>query len=1469
MRRAKKRILSMLLVLVTLLSLLTTTALAANSTGTGIAPTTNNDRWTTRLTADGQSYAYKPPMAAGKYLYCMDYGYSYRSGTESFLNSYTYWSATGTDADALWTQAIAKTGLGEMDAITRENVKWMMSYIADYTGDLPGSLHMALQTYIWDNQTDKSAGGDPSGDIDAGGFANADTYDTYVGYYNWMLGQKANEDAELQAQVEAYAQQGIQATIVEDESTKWAVLATSSVSGRQAFFNYHVDRKVVTDDEPLPDDNPPPVAGDGDIVFRKVQAGTTRGLDGAVYNIYRDGQIIGSDVTSGGGYIYVNDVTTALYTFVERESPDGYALDPKPHSVYVDVTDGDKQYSVTASNRELPGLKIVKQDAQTYAEVSAVFEVESVTGSYSTTVTVNGSKTLNDLEPGVYRITEKSVEEPYILNATERVVALLPGDGVVEEVFTNYQKPGLEILKRNIANPSEPIPNVTYTIEQIDGDYKTTATTDSKGRIYLELPEGSYEITETSVPSNVILCNVPQVIALGPGESRTVRFFNAYKPSLTIRKLNSITKDPIPNTPFRIVWASDNTTTGQTRDLGTFYTNAQGEIILTDDALLSGWYEVTEENPVTGFAIVGEATQRFYLGPDESTIKVWENRPLSAISVFKYDEKTGAALENAVFQIRYLDGVSGTQGTVIGEYTTSKNGTFTVTGLKSGTYIVEEIQSSPFYSINQGPETVLLTGDEQQVITLRFGNTPYGSAIIKKMSDDENQTPLEGAVFLVTDEKGTFLGNANGEFTTGRDGTVQLPMVPAGTTLVAREIKAPAGYALTSEPQTAYISAGEVHTFRFFDLPLCNLTVLKRSSLDQSPLEGATFLVKDSEGRPIGPNNGLYQTGRDGTFVVTGLTPNSTIIVSEETAPVGYIRDATPQTIVVRSGEPNGLIFDNDPAQTLVIKKYIYGTNNEPLKGAGFKVTDGNGAAVGPNTVYYTNDAGEVVLTGLEPGMTVIAQEISTVDGYILDGTPQHIQIKAGVGVQHLTFWNKAIGGVEIIKVSSKDNSTRLANATFEIRRVSDDALIDTVTSGSNGSVFKALEDGSYYCLETAAPKGFRLNPERHQFTITNGSNETVKVANDPVTGLIIHKVSSVDGSGIPNVSFIIYDSNHNPIEQVTTDQRGYAYVDDLGITGRVYLREVEAEGYIRDTDLKSVYLRAGETTEITWENTPITGQIQIWKKSADDNPINGFPAGTALEGAVFEIYDKSNRLVDTVKSNRRGLAVSKALPLGRYTVKEVSSAAFYSVSGEEVTVYLEHEGQIVQIEFLNKSVYTNVSVSKSGYAEVVPGQSIRYTFKDIANNSTVSLNNFYWRDTLPTDAVRLDKIITGTWSARLNYRVVFRTNINSTYRTLADNLSTAKNNTLDASPAALGLASNEYITEFMFVFGNVPAGFTQLQTPYVYCNVLPGLSHEYRFTNKTDVGGMWNSQWIMANDRWVTIVYNKTTAPTLPRTGY
>ena len=1469
----KKRIVSLLLTLLTILSLLPTAAMAAESTGVGITPVTDPNLWTTRLNSQGQSYSYRPPTAAGRQLYCMDLGYSYRYGTESFLQSYTYRSATGADADELWNDAVAETGLGEMDAITQENVKWMMSYIADYTGEIPGSLFMALQTYIWDNQSDKSAGGDPSGDIDAGGFANADTYDQYVEYYNWLLGQKANEDAEFQRQIEEYAAQGIRASIVEDESSKWAVLATSSVSGRQTFFAYHSDRKVVTSGEPGEDpEEPSPPAGDADITFQKVIAGTDRGLDGAVYNIYLDGQIVGSDVTSGGGYIEVNDVTEGLWSFVEQEAPAGYALDPTPHSVYVSVTDGDKQYTVTAEDEELPGIKVIKTSAADGSPVeNAVYSIKGVTCAFSTSVSTgpDGSALVEDLPAGVYIVREESVPEPFVRTASEQTIALRPGK-ISEARFEDYTRPGLEIVKRNIADGS-PIEGVTYQVRQIDGDFLDTVETDADGRAFLEVDPGSYEISEVNVPSHVIISEIPQTISLEAGVTRTVRFFNAVKPSLTILKRNSVTKDPLENAKFHIYYASDNTTTGEINDLGTYYTDASGRIVLTD--VNRGWYKAVEEVPPTGFAVQDDGVYEFYLEAGASRELVVDNTPLSALVVYKYDRATKLPLEGARFELRYLSGeTSGTEGTVIGEYVTSKNGSFTVTGLKEGTYICQELESPDGHLIDSEPQTVYISGKEQDVVTLRFGNAPLGSLLITKVSDDEKHTPLSDVEFLLTDSSGNFIGTNNGRYVTNSAGEILVEGLTPGTTVVAREVRAKPGYLLDDSPQYALIRSGETVGLEFRNAPAGNLVIVKRSSSGtHEPLEGVEFKITYADGSFVPDengqlsSNGLYYTDREGRITISGVV--GSLVVTETASIPGYtIDEATrTQTVVVHPNDTQTLYFYNRPETTLVLQKFIAGTDNEPLAGVEFLVTDSSGAVVGPNNGVYTTGAdGRAVITGLTPGTTITARETRTVDGFVLDGSPQSILIKEGE-VQTLTFWNAREGGVEIVKVNAADKTERLSDAVFEIRKASDDALVDTVTTGDTGTVFAPLAEGDYYALEQESPSGFKLDSTRHYFSVKDGEVTQKVIENEAISGILVHKISTADGKGIPGVSFILYDSGHNPIDQQTTDDRGYAWFEDLEGGGRYYLRELENEGYIPDTQLRTVYVKAGETTLVEWENTPITGQIQIVKKSADYNPTNGLPAGTLLEGAVFEIYDKAGNLVDTIKSDSRGLAVSKQLPLSRYSVREVKAPANYGINEEVLTAYLEYEGQILRFEVTDKSLSTGVSITKTGPKEVVSGQPVNYTFSGIANTSNVRLDSFYWRDTLPAQ-VRLNTVVTGTYNFPGTYKITYRVN-GGEYRTLADNLSTAQNYTLAASPTALGLAANERVTEIMFVFGQAPGGFAQVEKPVLKCTAISGLTAGSSFVNVADVGGVYNDQWVQAISRWVTTVYGKPTP--LPRTGY
>ena len=63
-----------------------------------------------------------------------------------------------------------------------------------------------------------------------------------------------------------------------------------------------------------------------------------------------------------------------------------------------------------------------------------------------------------------------------------------------------------------------------------------------------------------------------------------------------------------------------------------------------------------------------------------------------------------------------------------------------------------------------------------------------------------------------------------------------------------------------------------------------------------------------------------------------------------------------------------------------------------------------------------------------------------------------------------------------------------------------------------------------------------------------------------------------------------------------------------------MYLRELEAaEGYILDKEYKTVYVKPGKTAEIEWENTAVTGQIQVYKYSAEYNEITGTAPGTPL----------------------------------------------------------------------------------------------------------------------------------------------------------------------------------------------------------------------------------------------------------------
>ena len=951
-----------------------------------------------------------------------------------------------------------------------------------------------------------------------------------------------------------------------------------------------------------------------------------------------------------------------------------------------------------------------------------------------------------------------------------------------------------------------------------------------------------------------------------------------------------MTGELISGAQFQLTYANggyvDNDN-GHLSSNGLYTTDANGEIRISG---IIGTVVVKEIQAAPGYVIdAATQTQTVTVYPMDTQTLTFLNEPLCSLTITKLDSVTGKPVPGTVFEVK--DG----NGNVVGRYTTGRDGTVTVTGLIPGsTYVVTEVKVPDGYVLDTTPQVITvtngrntLTGSSSGTGTssgnggnsggtgtgtgngLTFENDPTVTLTIRKYIEGTANEPLAGVAFKVTDGSGAAVGPGDGVFYTNAAGEIVIEGLEPGTTVTAREIKTVEGYVLDGTPKTVKITSGtQAPELVFWNAKAGELVIRKLDSVTKQPLAGVEFELTYAGGGYVDnanghlSSNGLYTTDAHGEIHITGVT--GTIVVKETRTIDGYtIDEATrTQTVTVNPRDTQTLTFYNAPKQTLTIQKYVDGTTT-PLQGVHFLVTDSSGSYVGPNNGEYVTDKnGQIIITDLTPGVTITARETRTVSGYVLDTTPQSILIKSGVA-QTLTFYNKAEGGLELIKVSESDTTQRIPSVTFEIRRM-DGGLVEKVTTGEDGRVHVNLDAGNYYAVEIEAAQGFKLDNTPHYFTVQDGRTTTLTVKNKPFSGILIHKIDSVTGRGIYGVTFLLYDGTNTPIGQYTSDNNGYVYIENLTKSGRYSLRELENEGYIPDTQMKTVYVTAGETTLIEWKNTPITAQIQITKKSADYNSTNGLPAGTLLEGAVFEIYDKAGNLVDTIRSDSRGVATSTPLPLGRYTVREVKAPANYGISGQDLTAYLEHAGEIVRFEVTNKSLITGVSITKTGPKQIMAGQPVRYVFSDIANSSNVMLTSFYWRDTLPAE-VRLDTVVTGTYNFPSNYKIVYRVN-GGEYRTLADNLNTSRNYTLAASAVALGLASNERVTEIMFVFGQAPAGFAQVEKPMLYCTAVKSIAST-SFVNVADVGGVYDGIWVQAVSRWVTTVYGKSTS--LPKTGY
>ena len=1182
--------------------------------------------------------------------------------------------------------------------------------------------------------------------------------------------------------------------------------------------------------------------------IHKISSADGRNLMGATFEIRGiDNDYKHSFSTDALGEITVQgrDLPKGSFEVYETAAPEGYVTDGSDIQTF--EWSNTKDIELTFKNAPQGGIRIYKYDKDTTMPLpGATFEIRRDGQVLATLKTdINGSAEMNNLTKGFYQVVEVEPPAGYLKDDQVHEVYIDPTADptkIIREVnIANTKKLSIRIVKID-KQTKVPLSGWKFDVFYNDA-HLTSVTTDENGEVMLtNLQPGTYRIKETGGDTEHYNMDAPdQTVELikDQAEIPTLTFANTIKKHFGIYKIDAETHKPIEGVTFEIY--KDG------KLLGNYTTGADGRIWLPYAE--PGTYQAKEVVTDPKY-VLNEKVFTIENNSEYPTFFTIPNVMKKDITVTKIDKDTGKPLQGVVFQ-GFKDGKS------IGYFTTGADGKFTIPYADSGTYTFREYHTLAGYVLNKEPITIEHTTDGN--VDLIVDNTVQKKFEVIKV-DSQTKQPLAGVQFKIWRDA-TLLG----DYTTDENGKITIEKAPAGTYKV-QEVATLKEYILNDKPYEIEHTTDKDTSLTIENTKKPGLSITKIDAETKKPLSGTVFKLTRANGDVVKED---IRTGEDGTAFVEGLDA-ADYIVTEITAPGGYIIDKTPHPVSLEEGKTYTLTLENEKKPGLLIKK-VDAQTHKALPGATFKITRGDGSVVRESVT--TDIDGIAHLPELETG-TYIITETSAPSGYVIDETPKTVELRAGQTYE-VVFSNSRNYGLQIRKIIKGTNKP-LSGCVFRVAKANGEIIGKYTTNSAGLATVSGLEDGVYVVTELSCPEGYRLDSTPQNVIVKAGELATVEFQNEKLASIRIKKIDAVTKKGIYGVRFLVKDEANNLIGEYSTDQDGYIELRDILTDGKSEIKlKVEeiaaAQGYVLDSTVRTLRIRRGETTELVVENTPVLGQIQVVKKSSQDNPVTNQLKGSLLQGAVFEVENaETGRIVDTITTDFRGIAASNPLPLGRYFVREIKAPRFYQLNTQKVEVKLKVEGDVVRIEMYNDAASIKTSIKKTGNYTVDAGDNMRYDITNVANQSNVPLDNFFWHDRIPTDAVRVGTITTGTYNARVWYKITYKTNKNG-YRVLADNLLSTNRYSFKVDSGSLKLASGEYVTDIRYEFGTVPAGFKMTEKATVYVYVPPYMANGYNITNRVDCGGSYQGEWDSSTSAWVTKIHRAPiyTKPTLPKTGY
>ena len=206
--------------------------------------------------------------------------------------------------------------------------------------------------------------------------------------------------------------------------------------------------------------------------------------------------------------------------------------------------------------------------------------------------------------------------------------------------------------------------------------------------------------------------------------------------------------------------------------------------------------------------------------------------------------------------------------------------------------------------------------------------------------------------FKLSYASGEYVDDANGHlsslglYTTDANGEIRVPVVG---TVVVEETKTLPNYTIDpgTKRQVVTVNPADTQTLTVYNTPGTTLTIQKLvTGTKDQPLAGVEFLITDSSGTYVGPNNGIYRTDEYGRIVLSDLKAG-TVITAKETKTVdGFVLDSTPRSIEIKAGEGQTLTFYNSPLGGLELIKVSESDKSHRIKGVTFEIRKMDGALV-------------------------------------------------------------------------------------------------------------------------------------------------------------------------------------------------------------------------------------------------------------------------------------------------------------------------------------------------------------------------------------------------------------------------------------------------------------------------------------------------------------------------------------------